>query len=482
MIRALTISRLLALLVCFLGPSLSLADPVSDHFPSIDQVKADYPDDAQQSAAFSLLSDALNRAAPKPVSRDAYNKIFEYQGTANAILSAHMANGAMQNGQYRAFNAQVDGYLDNTDFRRGVLQKYAVENLTEQPRPAPAGSYTPYVPAQAPAQAQAQAQVQAQAQPQLQAQAAAIAQYLPKPPVTQRPIFEADADVFDQMPKLVFFALGGLPFMYFAAWLVLRRSGVGRKLYPTRPPTPGSLPALPPALQVVKLPNVRYAVYTLSGLVLEVRRQEHRQTITTSTPGTETRELYSGRLVSSTPGTFTSYTTTTQETIIYVRTPEGREDTWSIYDSPFDCRAGNLISVLVRPLKNGAGDVVLAFNHNTGRLEGTRELTTTLSARGNELGQWAANLAGAWAAWEIQKLFLPTYIDGQLNMGFVVPWLFECLVLVTISFLILTPMVKSRIFKKRDAAFRRRYFAAYQQFFEQGTGTLLRAYGVGPGR
>ena len=466
----------LALVICLaFGTATSRAQDVAAQFPEIAQVNADYPDDAQRSAALSLLSDALNRAEPKPVSKDAYDKIFNYQGAANGIMTEHMANGAMQNGQYRAFNAQVDQCLDSTDFRRGVLQKYGVESATEHPEARPQG-YTPDLPA-TPGQAQYQ-QSQTQIQ-QAQSQAASTLVKLlspaPAQPV-QRPIFEADADVFDQMPKLIFFSLLGLPAMYFAAWLVLRRSGVGRKIHPAWPPMAGSLPALPPALQVVKLPNVRYAVCTLSGLVLDVRRQVHRSTVTTTTPGQEVRNQY-GTLVSSTPGTTTSHTTTTNETILYVRKPDGREDTWSIFDSPFDCRPGNIISVLVRPLKTGGGDILMAYNHATGRLERTRELDTTLSARGNELGQWAANLAGAAVAWEVQKLFLPSRDEtGSLNPGFIVPWLFECLILVTISFLILTPWVKSRIFKKRDAAFQRRYLPGFRQFFEQGTPVLQRTF------
>jgi hypothetical protein len=132
---------------------------------------------------------------------------------------------------------------------------------------------------------------------------------------------------------------------------------------------------------------------------------------------------------------------------------------------------------LCRPLKDGSGDILMAYNHATGRLERTRELETALSPRGNELRQWAANLAGAATAWEVQKLFLAVHIDGKLNMGFVVPWLFESFVLVTISFLIITPWVKGRIYKKRDAAFQRRYLPGFRQFFEQGTPILQRTFG-----
>ena len=471
------LARLTLLLIALLALATTAhaQDPAAQ-FPAIPQVNADYPDEAQRSAAFSILSDALTRAEPRPVSKDAYNKIFDYQGSANGILTGHMANGAMQNGQYRAFNDQVNQYLDSTDFRRGVLQKYGVEELVQHPQARPPG-YTPELPT-TPGQAQyQQSQVQVQ---QAQSQAAAtLVKLLSPAPIrpVQRPIFEADADVFDQLPKLVAFSLLGLPAMYFAAYFVLNRSGIGRKIYTAWPPMPGSLPALPPELQIVKLPNVRYAVCTLSGLVLDVRRQQHRTVVTTTTPGQEVRNQY-GTLVSSTPGTTTSHVTSTNETILYVRKPNGLEDTWSIFDSAFDCRPGNIISVLARPLKTGEGDILLAYNHATGRIDRTAALDTAHSARGNELGQWSANLAGAAVAWEVQKLFLPSRDErGNLEPGFIVPWLFECLILVTISFLILTPWVKSRIFKKRDGLFQSRYLPGYLQFFQQGTPILQRTFG-----
>jgi hypothetical protein len=209
-------ARLMAIFLAFLAASAGFlrAQDVAERFPAIAQVNADYPDDAQRSAAFSVLSDALTRAEPRPVSKDAYNKIFDYQGTANAILSAHMANGAMQNGQYRAFNAQVDQCLDSTDFRRGVLQKYGVESATEHPQARPPG-YTPPLPV-TPAQTQYQ-QSQAQIQTKANQAAAALVKMLTPSHQTDQPPFEADADVFDQMPKLVLFSLLGLPSMALAS-------------------------------------------------------------------------------------------------------------------------------------------------------------------------------------------------------------------------------------------------------------------------
>ena len=155
------------------------------------------------------------------------------------------------------------------------------------------------------------------------------------------------------------------------------------------------------------------------------------------------------------------------------------EASWSIYDSPLECRPGNIVSVLVSPRKDGSGDILLAYNHAMGRLERTREIENACSPRGNELGQWAANLAGAAAAWETMKLFLSSRDEkGELDPGFIVPWLFICLILVTISFMVVTPWVKNRIFKTRNGFFNRVYFPGYYNFFQQGTPLLQKTFGM----
>jgi len=49
--------------------------------------------------------------------------------------------------------------------------------------------------------------------------------------------------------------------------------------------------------------------------------------------------------------------------------------------------------------------------------------------------------------------------------------------LVTISFLIVTPLLTKMVRKRRDASFKRNYFPDLRQFFEQGTAALQRTFG-----
>jgi hypothetical protein len=69
------------------------------------------------------------------------------------------------------------------------------------------------------------------------------------------------------------------------------------------------------------------------------------------------------------------------------------------------------------------------------------------------------------------------YYNGQLYAGFLVWWLFGTVVLVTLSFLIVTPILTKMVRNRRDASFRKKYMAGLRQFFEQGTAALQRTFG-----
>jgi hypothetical protein len=273
-------------------------------------------------------------------------------------------------------------------------------------------------------------------------------------------------DVPTHLPQALpwILVVGILPMM-FAAWLILRGSGIGRKIFPVPALGYGALPPLPKALQVVSLPGVRYAVYPLCGRVLDVQTSSHTQT-TSHTSGGDTYQMPDGS-IRTTPVQGWSSHKTTRETLIWVRTPDGRESSWTLFNSNFQCRVGQIISILVRPLKDGTGHILLAYNHAAGVLAECPALAESHEPRGNELGQWAANLVGAYVAWKVLALFLPPYAGNQLDTGFVVAWLVCCFLLVVVSFFILTPTVKWFIRRGRNSRFASRYLPGYRQFFQQ---------------
>ncbi len=78
--RALGILALVAFLFISASVTTSRGQDASARFPDPARVTADYPDDAQRYAAFTVLAEAMAQAASKPISKADYAKINAYQG------------------------------------------------------------------------------------------------------------------------------------------------------------------------------------------------------------------------------------------------------------------------------------------------------------------------------------------------------------------------------------------------------------------
>jgi hypothetical protein len=469
------------LLPAILGLALAmvLSSPLhaqTANFPEAAQVNADYPDDAQRFAVFNILYDDFSRHASKPLSSADYARSFSYQASSNMIATQQMTKVGVRSQAYHDFNTQCDQLLSDANFTASVIGKYHLPALparrivsTPPPQATVTSSYpasTTTAPATVPAYHPS-------------------ANTSPAPAATQGGgtwldhwgpvilgLMNSFPGVLFTIILIVFFTSCSLV-MAFAAWLVLRRSGPGRKVYPVPAPVTGGLPALPRNLQVVSVPGVRYAVYVLSGIVLEIKSITHTRTTSTVTGG-GTLQTTGGQTVAGLPQIH-YHTTTTIEHIIWIRQPNGMDCQLSIFDGDFQCRAGHLISVLLRQGKDG-GYIILAHNHSMGVLTQCPALDQSHEARGNELGQWAANIAGGLAAWIFMACFMNSVDEGGVIAGFVVYWLVATFLLVCISFFICTPLVKGRILRRRNARFRSRYLPGYRQFFDQGTPVLQRTY------
>ena len=393
---------------------------VAARFPDPAQINADYPDPAQRFAAFTVLSEAIAQCAPKPISKTDYARLFAYQAGAAKVTAMEMAEFGENTPASNDFNAHCNQYANNENFVTALLGKYHLNGLPT---------------------------------------------YATPPPTVEE---EMKYDVPTHLPQALpwILAAGVVP-MALAAWLVLRGSGIGRKIYPVPAPVRNGLPALPKSLQVVSLPGVRYATYVMSGRVLDIQTSSHTSSHTHTTGG-DTYQSPSGQVHTTPTQTWTS-TTNIRESIIWVRLPDNREVSWTLYNTTFQCRIGQIISALVRPLKTGEGEILLAYNHTAGVLEKCAAFDKSHEPRGNELGQWAANIAGGYTAAKVLNLFLPMYAGRELDMGFVVSWIAATLMLVTVSFFILTPLVKSFILKRRNARFNSKYLPGFRQFFERGT-------------
>jgi hypothetical protein len=349
-----------------------------------------------------------------------------------------------------------DKLFSNADFGRSVLEKYHLSALVKRQREAAAAP-------------------SAQGSPNVVSGAASLpaARNVYAPPPERN--FLNDPWPYPQsFPLLLIFLL---PVAFFT-WLALRGAGPGRRILRTPPPEPGGLPALPESLQVVTGPGVRYAVYVLSGMLLQKESNTYRQSYSQTTGGQAIQ--MGGGQVQYTPPQTTTHTETTREEIIWVRTPDNREKPWTLYNSQFQSRPGQIVSILVRPLTSDTGDIILAYNHATGNMEMCPAMEKAHGTGGfvrREIVQWTANLTAAAGSAIVTMRYLPMYYKGQLYAGFLVWWLFGTVVLVTISFLMVTPMLTKMVRKRRHASFKRKYMPGLRQFFEQGTATLQRTFG-----
>jgi hypothetical protein len=458
-----------ALVGALIFPNSVRAQGTTALFPAPEQVNTDYPDDAERFAAFSILYDDFSRVAPKPLSTADYGKSFSYQASSNMIATQQMTKDGGGSQAYRDFNTHCNQLISDPHFANGVLAKYGLPGMTTR-----AIAPQPVVLAPVPAQS-APTPVYAPAPSVASSPASAPSRTSPTWLDHWGPIILGVMNMCGPflfvIILIVFFSVCSAV-MAFAAWLVLRRSGAGRKIYPVPAPMPGGLPALPKNLRVVSVPGVKYAVYVLSGIVLENKSTTHTRTFTTVTGG-GTIQTTTGQTVTGLPQTH-YHTSTSVEDIIWVRQPNGIDAQLSIFDGNFQCRTGHLISVLLRQGNDG-GYIILAYNHSMGALSWCPALDQSHEARGNELGQWAANIAGGCAAAIFMSCFFNFQDAGGIVAGTVVYWLVATFILVCISFFICTPLVKSRIRRSRNARFRAKYLPGYRQFFEQGTPVLQRS-------
>jgi hypothetical protein len=434
----------LGALITVVPRGLAQNPDVSAKFPEPATVVADYPDEAERWGAFNVLYAALNNAAPKPMSKPAYAKFFAYQSSYDAIVTAKMADRQ----SYKDFNARCEKLFTNTNFAHSVLQKYGLSAYAKhQPALAQGPSPGPAPPQRKP-----------------------FSTPVPEPnPIT-------DAWPYPQsFPLLLLFLLP----VAFCTWIALQLTGSGRAVLPTPAPVAGGLPALPESLRAVSVPGVRYAVYVLSGIILQKEENVFTQSYSTTTAGSMIP--MGGRQFHHVPGQTTTHTESTREQIIWVRTPQKIEQSWTLYNSDIRLRPGQIVSVLVRPLSKDTGDILLAYNHTTGTLDKCPAMQKAHGNRGfirREIVQWTANLAAGLGAAVVTRRYLPIFVHGQLYASFLVWWLFGAVVLVTLSFLVVTPLMTKLTRNRRNAAFDRKYLPGLRQFFEQGTPALQKTFAL----
>jgi hypothetical protein len=453
-------------LILFIALATStLGQDVNARFPDPSKVTADYPDEVERYAAFSTLYDALMADAPKPVSSAIYQKSSIYMETYNGIESQHLMAGR-QSPAYQTWAVQRDKMIDDFIFRHSVLDKYRLTSLSPIARPPP-----PSVVATSPTYQNDSGQT---------AQAT-FAQSNGNPQIYDQ---SSPGERLNRLCVRAFpIVLVSLVGMIWLPWLMLGRAGIKSRF--TKPPTlepNGNLPPLPESLQVIQLPGVRYYVKTFSGLMLGKDTAIYTSSYTETTP--ERVETIGG-MEKRTPGQTTTMRTSRRVDTLRIRTPDGREATWTLTGSSGDrIFVGQLITCIARPVKADYSEFVLVYNHNTGEFVQVEEGLDNAHRPGGFLG-WLAQplstLVGSVGFAILVAYFLTSGIGNLINVGgidfFIGLWVVGGFCALTVAFFTMH-LLKYKLTQRRNARLISQYGPQFRQYFEQITPGLKQRLGV----
>jgi hypothetical protein len=426
---------------------------VSALFPAPTQVTADFPDDVERYVAFDVLYQALSAAAPRPQSKAAYEKGFTYQGSCTGIENLQMQQG-MQT--YRPWVARRNKLVADQAFRRSVLEKYHLK-IQRAPVNQPPVDYQ-----QSPGQ---------------------IGQS-PFVPPNNRIVYpkspgQALQDLCVRLSPLAALSFAG---MILLPWWIMRHSGIKLPVEPRGPGAPGDLQPLPDSLRVIELPGVRYTVNTMSGLVFDKETSVSTSVHTTTTP---TQVTTIGNTVHTTPGYTSTHVTRVQKDVVWVHTPDRREEAWTFFGGGFQVHSGQVISAVARRAKDGHLDFLLAYNHATRQLEPqTSNLSLAHGVRNAVRGfiaQPVSTLAGSVGCAIAVGYFLTLGIENLININgvdfFIGLWVVGGFCSLTFAFFF-THWLQWHVANWRNKRFIVRYGPQFRQFFEQGTPALQKQFGA----
>jgi hypothetical protein len=441
---------LLGVVAGFSFSSSAQNQEVSAQFPDPKQVTADFPDDAERYAAFLFLDITLNADAPQPVSKATYDKLFNYEAAYNQIEGRHRLVSP-QSEDYKFWITQRDKMTDDHEFARSVLEKYQLTGLKAIPRPPPPD----YV--QTPSA------------------------YAPAPIQTSYP--DSPGDRLNRLCvralPVVAISLAG---MIWLPWLMLGRAGIKSRF--SKPPVlepNANLSPLPESLRVIQLPGVRYYVKTFSGLLLGKDTAIYTSSYTETTPD---RIETIGGMEKRTPGQTTTTRTSRRVDTLRVRTPDGREATWTLTGNSGDrIFIGQTITCIARPVKADFSEFVLVYNHNTGEFVRVEEGLTNAHRPGGFLG-WLAQplstLIGSVGFAILVAYFLTSGIGNLINVGgvdfFIGLWVVGGFCALTVVFFTMH-LLKYKITQRRNARLLSQYGPQFRQYFAQITPSLKQRLG-----
>jgi len=441
-VRARASALTAALVVALAAQALAQDGGVVARYPEPATVVADYADDAERYMALQVLYDDLGAKTKGGHVPGAYAKSSAYFAAFQTVTAKYM-DMKKDAPESVAYSDHLNRLFKDAAFRRAVIAKYRLADLPDA-RPA--------------------------TQPSPAAQPGIAMQPSSAPP---------SGDVTDEMIQAAClralpFVLAGLAAATFACRALLPNSvGFPSDRTEPTPPAPG-VPAMPESLRVVSLPGVEYCVATSCGIVIE-KETTIATTFSTTTTGGQAYQV--GNEVHHTPTQTQTTASSVQTDLMWVRTPEGREESWSFTGGKFKARPGHVITLITRTLRDGSSDRLFVYNHATGQFEWCDGVGRA-NAVSHSAAWWSAfaiSSVGMAIAVEILLSIGPDPIQGAL--GWITAWIVGAVPAVIAAFVV-EGLVHGGVARRRRAPFVDRYVPGFRGYLEQITPALKTRLGA----
>jgi len=225
---------------------------------------------------------------------------------------------------------------------------------------------------------------------------------------------------------------------------------------------------MPESLRVVALPGVEYTVDTASGIVIEKETTVATSFHTTTTQG---QAYQVGNEIHFTPGQTQTTSSTSRTDLIWVRTTEGREESWTFEGGSFKARTGHIITLITRPLPNGNPERMYAYNHATGQLERLQGVSNANSTSGRAAWwtSWAIGSVGFGIGFGVLLSIGPDPITFPI--GWVAAWV-EGAVASVIAAFVVVGFVDRGVMRRRYARYDGHYVPGFRRYLEECTPAL----------
>jgi len=271
------------------------------------------------------------------------------------------------------------------------------------------------------------------------------------------------------------FIIASLLVMIWLMGFYVRKASTYSAVSPPTVNEPGDLPALPESLRVVRLPMLEYSVDVASALAVE-NETTMRTHVHTSTSGGQVYTV--GNQVQSTPIQTSTSVSTSQEDLIWVRTSDHRETSWTFKGGKFKVRPGHILSVITHPESDGSPEFLMAYNHNTGQFEELRGIPYGI--RGGIMTLLLGTLAGSVGFGIAVGIILSIQPDSNADpahpmVGPIADWIMG-LIAAAIAAVFISMMTGRKLSRRRNASYQNQYVPGFRQFLAQCTPTLQKHF------